>query len=217
MTPIYHITHFDNLSTILKRGGLVCDAESARRGLCKQSIAHASIKERRASTFVTQRDGSAVGAGGMLADYVPFYFAVRSPMLYAIHKGAVADYTGGQASVVYLVSSVEAVAQTDLSWCFTDGHAVEGMTEFYGSLADLAKIDQKAVQTWRWGGKWLLQDPDVKRRKQAEFLVHQRFPWELISEIGVYEGGIRGRVEDLLDSVTHRPRVAIRTDWYYNS
>jgi hypothetical protein len=217
MTPIYHITHFDNLSTVLREGGLVCDAESAQRALCQRSIAHANIKERRATTFVVRRNGSPAGAGGMLADYVPFYFAVRSPMLYAIHKGAVTGYTGGQAKVVYLVSSAEAVAQTQLAWCFTDGHAVEGMTEFYGSLADLAKVDQVAIQTWRWGGKWLLNDPDVKRRKQAEFLIHKRFPWELVSEIGVYEGGIREEVANLLDSVAHRPSVAIRKNWYYDT
>ena len=43
----------------------------------------------------------------MLADYVPFYFAPRSPMLYAIYKCNVQDYTGSQEEIVYLVSTVE--------------------------------------------------------------------------------------------------------------
>ena len=42
---------------------------------------------------------------GCVADYVPFYFAPRSPMLYKLHKGGVPNYTGGQDPLVYLVSS----------------------------------------------------------------------------------------------------------------
>ena len=51
-------------------------------------------------------------------------------MLLAIHKRCVPAYQGGQADVVYLVSSVETVARSDRVWCFTDGHAVEAVTEF---------------------------------------------------------------------------------------
>ena len=64
-------------------------------------------------------------AKGTLADYVPFYFAPRSPMLYTIHGGNVAGYTEGQKPVVHLVSSVDAAVALGKPWCFTDGHADE--------------------------------------------------------------------------------------------
>jgi hypothetical protein len=35
-------------------------------------------------------------------------------------------------------------------------------------------------------------DPDRERRRQAEFLVHDRAPWEVIEEIGVMDAKGRG-------------------------
>ena len=93
MTAIYHITHVGNLPSVLACGGLYCDADREKRCPDAVSIAHAHIKDRRA------RKGVPVAARGALCDYVPFYFANRSPMLYAIHTGSVQGYTGGQASV----------------------------------------------------------------------------------------------------------------------
>lgn len=165
MTPIYHITHVDNLPAILREGGLVCDQEAQQRELCSQAIAYDTVKQRRMVRPVAKLLGGSVAAGGVLAEYVPFYFTQRSPMLLAIHKRCVPAYQGGQADVVYLVSSVENVARSDRVWCFTDGHAVEAVTEFYDRLDDLQKVDWGAVRTWKWGGRWLLADPDIKRRK----------------------------------------------------
>jgi hypothetical protein len=213
---IHHITHIEHLPGIIEKGGLVCDAEAAKQNLCSKSIAYGSIKERRAMTPVQNLRGEKIAAGGMLADYVPFYFCNRSPMLGAAHKGLVPGYTEGQKEVIYLVGSAETVAKTDLTWCFTDGHGIEGPTEFYDDLADLKKVDWVAVDTWRWGGKWLGQDPDVKRRKQAEFLVHGKFPWELVERIAVIDREIAARVTQLLGGAGHSTRVTIEPKWYYN-
>ena len=214
MTLIYHITHFDNLANILAEDSLVCDAEADQRGLCKQSIAHATLKEYRARTNVRRNDGSDVAAGGVLADYVPFYFTNRSPMLFSIHKGNVVGYDGGQKDVVYLVSSVEAVAASNIPWCFTDGHAVEEITEFYNEIGDLGHVDWPLIRDWRW--KNTLTDPDRKRRKQAEFLVHQRVPWSLVSQIGVISRAMAQRVSGLIASSDHRPPITVEPNWYYN-
>lgn len=217
MTPIHHITHIGNLPRILVEGGLVCDAAVAQHRLCTQVIAYDSIKQRRAVRPVQKLLFGNVAAGGVVADYVPFYFCNRSPMLAAIHKGLVPGYDGGQSEVIYLVSSAEAVAASGLVWCFTDGHAVEGMTEFFDDLTDLPRVDWEAVGTWKWGGRWLLNNPDVKRRKQAEFLVHQRFPWELVQRITVFDRAMAGRVTDTLASTAHRPGVTVEANWYYNT
>lgn len=216
MTPIYHITHVDNLSAILRERALLCDREAQSRGLCSQSIAYDTIKQRRMVRRVKKLLGGPVSAGGTLADYVPFYFTNRSPMLLAIHKGQVPGYQNGQANIVYLVSSAEAVAKSDRVWSFTDGHAVEGVTEFFDRIEELPKVDWKAVQTWKWGGKWLLADPDIKRRKQAEFLVHERFPLELIEQVGVIHRAMAKKVTGILREGGQTMRVTVQSDWYHN-
>ena len=116
--PIYHITHIRNLESIIEKGGLLCDNEMSRVGVDCQGIAYQTLKDRRASTPVL------VSAQGTLADYVPFHFTNRSPMLGAIHMGMIEGYRGGQREVLHLVSSVEKVIGEDCRWCFTDGHAV---------------------------------------------------------------------------------------------
>lgn len=214
MTPIYHMTHIENVPQILAEGGLVCDADAARRKLCKQSIAHAELKERRATRPVEKLFFGQIAAGGVLADYVPFYFTKRSPMLYAIKGGYVEHFKGRQSDVVYLVSSAEAVAESKLIWCFTNGHAVEGVTEFYDDLSNLKKVDWEVIRDWSW--KNTLADLDRKRRKQAEFLVHKRFPWELISSIGVLNRAKADLMAKLLAKSGHCPSVTVEPEWYYN-
>jgi hypothetical protein len=78
-------------------------------------------------------------------------------------------------------------------------------------------VDFEAVKTWRWGGRWLLADPDIMRRKQAEFLVHQRFPWSLFHGIGVLDAAMATQVSAALADAPHKPRVTIEPNWYYNS
>jgi len=157
-----------------------------------------------------------VAAGGTLDDYVPFYFTNRSPMLYAIHTGRVEKYAGGQEQVVYLVSTVQKIIESDRSWAFTDGHPVEELTEFYDNLDDLNKIDWRRIEHWSWRNTE--SDPDRKRRKQAEFLVYRSVPWNWFERIGVMNQAIARQVRRILDEtkVEHRPRVAVEPKWYYD-
>jgi hypothetical protein len=161
MTDIYHITHIDNLSSIVKDGGLWCDNEGRRQHSSSVGIAYEDLKERRRRTPVR------VAAGGVLGDYVPFYFANRSHMLYTITRGNVPGVRVNQRDIVYLVSSVERVSQEDCDWCFTDGHAVEGFSNFYTALSDLARIDWQIIQSWSWRNTEI--DPDRKRKNRPNF------------------------------------------------
>ena len=109
-TPIYHITHVDNLPGIVQAGGLWCDAVRRRQGFPCVGIAHENLKARRSRKSVQDGSGRPIAAGGVLADYVPFYFANRSPMLCAVHYKKIVGYAGGQHDIVHLVSAVETVA-----------------------------------------------------------------------------------------------------------
>ena len=107
---LYHITHIDNLPRIIAEGGLLCDRLRVQTDVTIKGIAYQHIKDRRAKRIVP------IAAQGTLADYVPFYFAPRSPMLFTIHKGKVIGYTEGQKPVIYLVSSVDKVLELNNRW-----------------------------------------------------------------------------------------------------
>ncbi|MHB8843992.1 MAG: type II toxin-antitoxin system toxin DNA ADP-ribosyl transferase DarT [Nitrospirota bacterium] len=207
MTAIYHITHIDNLQRIFESGGLHCDATMCSNGVECVGIAHNHIKERRARTIVP------ILPGGTLADYVPFYFAPRSPMLYSIHTGYVAGYEGGQESVLHLVSSAEAVNEQRLKFVFTNGHAVIAFSNFFNDLDDLDKIDWAIMKATYWNDTDA--DNDRKRRRQAEFLVHEFFPWELIEKIGVINENMARKVKSALAGCAHKPVVTVQQKWYY--
>ncbi|NER36024.1 MAG: DUF4433 domain-containing protein [Oscillatoria sp. SIO1A7] len=208
-TPIYHIPHVNNLESIIKSGRLLSYSTMQKERIQYKNIAHQNIQNRRATTFVP------CGSGGKLHHYVPFYFAPRSPMLYAIHKGNVEGYPG-QELVAYLVSTAQAVQEAKLPFVFTDGHAIMEITNFFDTLTQLDKIDWHLMKEKYWNDT--NQDMDRKRRRQAEFLVHSFLPWELVTEIGVFNLQNITKIEQSLQksqNVMHKPIVKMRKEWYY--
>lgn len=208
MTPILHLTHGANLSSIVAAGGLWSTNHRPDAVSLERNIAYAHIQSRRARTQVPY------GPGGVLHDYVPFYFGERSPMLYANHTGRVASNPDGQRPLVYLVSTVEAVADAGLSFVFTDGHAeMRPLTSYFESLDDLGRVDWTAAHARMWNDT--SDDPDRCRRKQAEFLVHRFFPWRLVGEVVVVDQSAKTAAERRLADSPHSVAVRIESGWYY--
>jgi hypothetical protein len=207
-TPIYHITHVNNLSSILNSGGLIACSRLRQQQANYTDIAYQQIQYRRAIKQVY------CSVGGVLHDYVPFYFAPRSPMLFTIHKGNVQGYQGGQTSIIHLVVEIEAIADLNLAFAYTDGHAVMDYSDFYDDLDSLDRvIDWELMKSNYWFDTQ--NDPNRKCRRQAEFLVHQYCPWTLIKEIGVMNDNIKMKVEKILQNQKYQPSVKIYSQWYY--
>jgi hypothetical protein len=206
-TPIYHITHIRNLQSILQLGGLIANNRLKQQQVNYQDIAHGSIQDRRALI------GVPCAAGGCLHDYIPFYFAPRSPMLYTIDKGNVEGYTEGQKSILHIVTEAEIISSNNLVFAFTDGHAVMDYSEFYDDLQFLNMIDWEIMRARYWNNTE--DDPDRKRRRQSEFLVHQFCPWALITEIGVINNTVQLQVQQILQNFNCQTLVKVYSSWYY--
>ncbi len=211
---IYHIVHVDRLPSIIADGVLWCDAEIVRRAPPGTTIGMNSIKQRR----LTQLHLSC-HPGLLVGGCVPFYFCPRSIMLYLIHMANHPElaYRSGQGPIVHLEADLNhAVAWADRNqrrWAFTLSNAGSSYFEDRGDLAQLDEIDWSAVQTNRWAGNGVSRS--VKEGKQAEFLVEQSFPWELVTRIGVRSQQVYGQVRAALQGAAHRPHVQIAPDWYY--
>jgi len=178
-------------------------------GIASRNIAYSNLKQRRRATIVE------VAPGGTLADYVPFYFGPRSPMLFTYSQGNVTGRRENQDEIIYLVSTAEYVVSLNLPFAFTDGHPVVEPKSFFNDLRHLQEIDFQIMN----GKYWFDTDayPDRKRRRQAEFLVHQQFPWTAVQALAVRTSAMHGRVVDLIQHAEHRPTCIVRPDWYYDS
>lgn len=213
MTPppenpkIYHIVHVDRLASIVSDGCLWSDAVMANRGDAGTSIAIGEIKARRLRLSLSCRPGLRVG------ECVPFYFCPRSIMLYIIHcaNHPNLEYRGGQEPIVHLEadlrSLVEWAERNERRWAFTLSNAGAVYFEDRCDLAQLGDIDWLAVQATSW--------VQHKEGKQAEFLVEESFPWELVERIGCLGNAVAHKAAACLEGAAHRPPIEIRGDWYY--
>ncbi len=200
---IYHITHVENLASIIQQARLWSDAQRVAQGFASTNIGYSHIKARRMRRTVT------VAAGGTLGEYVPFNFCARSVMLFVVAQGH-ENYADGQKPIVHLVSSIQAVQASGRPWFFTDRHADLGYAEQIDSLERLDEVDWAVMPVRQWGG-----DEEVKEKRQAEFLVHDWCPWTAIEAIGVIDQEVAARVTAAIAGAAHRPRVEIHRDWYY--
>jgi ssDNA thymidine ADP-ribosyltransferase, DarT len=207
-TRIYHITHVDNLPSILRSGGLISTTRRRQEAIQHTDIAHSHIQDRRARVQVPGC------VGGNLHDYVPFYFAPRSPMLYSLHRENVLGYQGGQTPMIHLVTTAEAAHAANLSFCFTDGHAAMTYADFYDDLEDLdTAIDRKLMASKYWSDTD--DDPNRRFRRNAEFLIHASLPWSLTIGIGVMNLDIKTKVDQILQSFSYKTAVKVYREWYY--
>jgi hypothetical protein len=92
-------------------------------------------------------------------------------------------------------------------WAFTTSNARAAYADFYASVPDLSQIDWNAVAATDWHL--------VKEAKQAEFLVHGRFPWSLVRRIGVRRPDIQAQVQAAIAGTSHQPPVTVQPGWYY--
>lgn len=207
-TPAYHITHINNLTSIINSGGLIALSILKQKQVSYTNIAYEQIKEKRAKKRVP------CVAGGVLHDYVPFYFAPRSPMLYTICKGNVPGYQGGQTSIIHFVVEIGAIANSNLAFVFTDGHPIMDHSNFCDDIEQLCHIIDWEVMESKY---WYDTDEDNSRkcRRQAEFLVHKFCPWTLVKEIGVINNDMKIKVHKILQNLDNQPLVKIHSDWYY--
>lgn len=207
---IYHITHVDNLPGIVRNGGLLSDKAVLTCGGPVQPIGMSGIKRRRLEEL-----GVHCHPGTKVGDYVPFYLCPRSVMLYVIHRANHPEltYRGGQEPIVHLEADLHNVIRwaegNGMRWAFSLSNAGARYTEFRSTVADLDQLDWGAIAATDF------RHPDTKERKQAEFLLYKRFPFELVERIGVRSATIQAQASAALAGANHAPRVEVRPEWYF--
>lgn len=215
---LFHITAIANLPAICREGALLSKNAGAAAGVGYQSIAHHGAQGARAGRAVPNPPG------GLVHDYVPFYFAPRSPMLFAINGGQVAGCQWHQSDIVHLETTVEQVIAGNIPFVFYDRNATLAFSRAFTDLAHMDEVawglltEQPTLDGFckYWQSKLNVERyADRMERRQAEFLVHGRVPLECFVRIGVIDGNRAAEVRAILAASGVNLPVEVKTDWYF--
>ena len=115
-------------------------------------------------------------------------------------------------NIVYCITSVQKIIEQKLDFVFTDGHAVDSFTTQYKPV-DIMNldniIDRTAVMAKYWQDE---NDLDLKRRKEAEFLVYRDIAIEGILGFVVYNQKAQER---MIGFGTNANKVKIESTFYF--
>jgi hypothetical protein len=207
---IYHITHVNNIAGIVANQGLVSDANRITNQLSCSLVGMSTIKQRRLNEIeVSCYPGTKVG------QYVPFYFCPRSIMLYILYQGNHPEltYKDGQQPIVHLQADLYSVIQWSnnqgVNWAFSDRNAGAYLATFYNYLSYLSQLNWSAIEATDF------RNAQIKEGKQAEFLMFDFFPWELIEKIGTFNNTIVPNIQNVLTGIKHQPMISVERNWYF--
>jgi hypothetical protein len=203
---LYRITHLNNLDFILKGRKVTCSSHS------ESDPDYINIGD---TTLIQSRNNKSIMVApyGSFSDYVAFYFGSKSPMLYNIQNGFQGVTKRKPQEIVYLVSSIDEIKKSGKPYVFTDGHAYHLMSQFFNTDNYLNEVDWKTVALGRWHDTE--DDPDRKRRKQAEFLVHNELPLSSIVAFVVYDDEVKSSILSKFADVGYEGVVFVKPNWYY--
>ena len=199
-----------NLAGVADAGVLWSDAKRIELDLECEVVGMSKIKQRRLLEL-----GVDCHPGTMVGEYVPFYFCPRSIMLYIIYMRNHPEltYRGGQRPIVHLQSDLRAVVawaeQHDRRWAFSTENAGTYYAQFFACLDQLDEINWTAVRATDF------RNAQIKDGKQAEFLMHESFPWPLVEKVGVFNAATVEEVREALAGASHKPTVEVKRNWYY--
>ena len=139
---LFHITAIDNLNMICQQEALLSKTKSEELDLHYHNIAHGGAQGARSIKSVNNPPG------GLIHEFVPFYFAPRSPMLSAIHHGRVNNCQYDQTGIIYFETTIELALKNDLQdFVFYDRNATLDYSQCFTDLRMLSSSVDWATMT----------------------------------------------------------------------
>ncbi len=193
------MTHIDNVPHILQHG--ITHKRSVNSNPDFITIGDVSLIDTRSGKEVSVDNGNLLNLGALsitLGDFIPFYFGIKMPMLYVMqHGGNFVERPTPAEDIVYLACLLSSILKLNIDCYYSDGHATDNLSTFYdkSKINDLPTvIDWDAVKASYWGGQ---ENLNIKRKKQAEFLVSSDLPPNCIVGFGCYNESARKKLQNM--------------------
>lgn len=197
----FRITHIDNIPHIEKCG--LVRANSPFRNPNYVSIGDTEVIGVRSHRNIK---------GYMLNEYIPFYFGPRSPMLYVIQNGYNSVKRVNAEQIVYCVIRLDDIVNSTKECIFTDGHALSGLTNFYGKER-LGQINAIVSYDDVYSSQWNIEsDLDLKRRKEAELLIRNDLEPQFVRGYVVYNTTAKQRLESF---GIEEKKIVVNSNYYF--
>lgn len=202
---IFRITHRKNVPWLLDHG-LHCSSSELQDGNFITIGNQDLIQDRNIHEVP-------IDPGGVLSDYIPFYFTPYSPMLLNIVTGRNVQKRS-KSDIVILVSSIPKVDEAGIPFLFTDRHARLINAAFSNRKEDLATMVRWDLLQAR-DFKKDPEDPEKSELYQAEALVHHHLPVDALLGIVAYNDLTKDEVQALVDDRQLDLSVYSRPTWFF--
>lgn len=146
---LMHITHVDNLETILQHGLLPHNNKYQKKDISNQTVN--DRRDKQESVFKHK-----------LHDYVPFYMNVKNPMLYQVQK----EY-GDSVVILSLTKSICLNEKTVFSY----GNAATSDADFLGNMVDVQNLNWDLIFSTQWSNNGIV-NTEIKSKMMSECLVY---------------------------------------------
>lgn len=217
---IFHITAIDNLPMICQHEALWSKAKSTGLGITYNNIAHKGAQSTRANKEVINPPG------GSIHDYVPFYFAPRSPMLSAIHNGRVEGCKYSQTDIIYFELTIEEAYRSGMrEYIFFDRNATIAYSKPSTDLKQLHTLidwelltEQPSLDGYCKFFHAVPTNPRYTQRlekRMAEFLIKEQVPLTWGVRIGVANQTKAQEVNAILRRFALDLPVVVMPAWYF--
>ncbi len=219
---VYHLTHISNLAAILRDGCLFASAALTTRP---------AVDISAPATRESRRDALVAGTERSVAEYVPFFLSPNATVWESIRADAAdsrlaLDAHGSEAfDFVMLVSTVKKINDGLVATTMTDASTTDDETPLVPSLVAVTNGDAAGSLT-RFGAtaataermlQTLRAEADGAMILEAELLVPDAVPMELVTLIGVCNDNVRETVRGILKSSAFKPKVAVYPPWFHSS
>ena len=190
----YHITHLDNLASILA-DGILCRNRIEKY----RDISNLQIQDHRHRKTLSQNDHVT------LHDCVPMFVASKPPMLSALRDQ--------QEHLVYLHIDPAVLSLPGVE--FTDGNARSNDTCFFCRPEDLDRLDWSVLRATYWGDEDEEKHRENKRLRSAEVLVPDQVPVDHILSITVMTLDARDQVARIVRVAKRPVPLQVDSSMYY--
>lgn len=231
---IFRMTYYKNIKAYVRDGFI--RSKNYRPLQTGYQTSYADIVHRRGN------DGFETPCGGVVNDYIPFYFSPITAMAYTIHAGNVkltapnGDDNGiaNIDDIAFIVCDPQKISESDLDFLFTNIACNSGIHPDYGD--DLKQLEEHVNwQLFDEAPKTALIDEigyngvckffndsernaachNRKKQRMAEFLVKDSFPVNLAECIILKHDNHKAKVEKWIEDAGLQIPVFVKRNCYF--